>query len=298
MSHSIDENPEIIRTAEVPQLGKQLEAARESLNLSIEEVSNHLRLSARQIRALESDDFSALPEAMITRGFIRNYARLLELDPEPLLEAYRAHVPTEPPRAISIQSENILISGNNGRSWMVYTVASMLVIVLLGIWLYVEDLPQRPGQKPTTVPIAVTPESTSNNQFDEPMPTPALPAAERMNQDEAAADIATSEGNVAVPDTTPVEQPASTPESEPATSASTAVLRLTFSESTWVSVIDGNNQEILNKTKPSGTQEVIEGKPPFKVVIGNAAASRLIYKDEPVDLEPHTRLNVARITLK
>lgn len=301
MSHSIDENPEAIRTAEMPELGRQLQQARESLALSIEEVSNRLRLSSRQIKALESDDFPALPEPMITRGFIRNYARLLEIDPEPLLEAYRAHVPSEPPRAISIQSENILISGNDGRSWMVYTAGSILVIILLGLWLYADDLPQSLAQKPAAVSIPVAPESEpANDPFDDAMPTPALPAAERMSEDEAAAEADTAEdtGAVSAPVPTPVEQSASTFENKPVATASAAVVRLTFNEKTWVSVTDGNNVEILNKTKPEGSEEVIEGKPPFRVVIGNAAGSKLVYNGALVDLEPHTRLNVARITLE
>lgn len=299
MSQSIDENPEIIRTAEMPELGKQLQQARESLDLSIEEISNRLRLSSRQIKALESDDFAVLPEPMITRGFIRNYARLLEIDPEPLLEAYRAHVPSEPPRAISIQSENILISGNDGRSWMVYTAGSILVIVLLGLWLYVDELPQGLTQKPSAVTIPVGPESEpANDPFNEPVPTPALPAAERMSESEAAAEAVATEDVGAVSEPAPTEQSANTLESKPAITASEPVIRLTFSEKTWVSVIDGNNVEILNKTKPSGSEEVLEGKPPFRVTIGNAAGSKLAYKGEPVDLEPHTRLNVARITLE
>ena len=295
MSHSIDENPETIRTAEMPELGKQLQQARESQDISIEEVSNRLRLSPRQIKALESDDFTALPEPMITRGFIRNYARLLEIDPEPLLEAYRAHVPSEPPRAISIPSENILISGNDGRSWMVYAAGSLLVIALLGAWLYMDGLTPNLGQKPVAAPVEITPEPAEDT-FSQPMPTPALPAAERMGDSEAAAELAASESPEAVPESTIVEPTESAIVNKPVATTSMAAIRLTFNENSWVSVIDGNNVEILNKTKSAGSEELIEGEPPFKVVIGNSAGSKLVYKGAPVDLEPHTRLNVARIT--
>lgn len=303
MSHSVDENQETIRTAEPPVLGRLLQEARESLGLSVEEVSNRLRLSSRQIKALESDDFAVLPEAMITRGFIRNYARLLEIDAEPLLEAYRAYVPSEPPRAISIQSENILISGNDSRSWLVYAVGSALIVILLGVWLYVDNLPQRQSQSEAAVPDVGTPESAINDQPSESIPIPALPPAERMGEDMPAVDGTTAGGEAIVQDmaqdAAPAEQPIPAPQSNAAASTSSmAVLRLMFSEQTWVSVIDGNNEEILNKTKSSGTEEIIEGKPPLKVVIGNAAGSKLVYNGTPVDLEPHTRLNVARITLE
>src|SRR3954471_10758468 len=100
---SADENNAMQPVAPVePVLGPLLQNARQKRNLSMEDVSNRLRISLRQVRALEADDFSALPEPMITRGFIRNYARLLDIDAEPLLAAYRIIVPVQSPRAISI----------------------------------------------------------------------------------------------------------------------------------------------------------------------------------------------------
>src|SRR3546814_12499225 len=68
-------------------------------------------------------------------------------------------------------------------SWMVYTAGSILVIVLLGLWLYVDELPQGLTQKPAAVTIPVAPESEPvNDPFNEHVPTPALPAAERMRE--------------------------------------------------------------------------------------------------------------------
>ncbi|HEU4709833.1 MAG TPA: helix-turn-helix domain-containing protein [Methylophilaceae bacterium] len=302
MSDSMDDMPEV-PAAESLMLGPRLEQTREAAGLTREDVSNRLRLSPRQIKALESDDFTVLPEAMITRGFIRNYARLLELDPEPLLEAYRAHVPSEPPRSISIPSENILISENGGRPWTVYLLAFLLIALLLGVWLYMGEMPGKAAQK--SAPVAVTP-APVQDPVSEPMPVPALPAAERAEEvsptpaespaaapgnDSAAAAEAAASAAASTNSAVSNEQPA-------AGTGSTARLKFTFSDASWVSVVDGNNQEILNKTKPAGSEEVVEGKPPFKVVIGNVTGSKLVYNDKPVDLEPHTRLNVARITLE
>ncbi|MEO7343264.1 MAG: helix-turn-helix transcriptional regulator, partial [Methylotenera sp.] len=69
-------------------LGEILLEARTAKKLTQKDVSNSLRISIKQITALETDDFALLPDAMITRGFIRNYARLLEIDAEPLLASY------------------------------------------------------------------------------------------------------------------------------------------------------------------------------------------------------------------
>ena len=71
-----------------------------------------------------------------------------------------------------------------------------------------------------------------------------------------------------------------------------------FSQQTWVSVTDRDNKEILNKNKPAGSDESVEAVPPLKVVIGNAAATTLTFNGQPVNLEPHSKLNVARLTLE
>lgn len=285
--------------APAPAIGPSLRQARERLALSVEDVASHLRLSPRQIHALESDEFSALPEATITRGFIRNYARLLEIPAEPLLETYRAYTPAGEPKAISIQSANILISGGDKRPWLAYIVASLVIAALLGAWLLYFEYPRSaPEQQAQPAPVS---ETEDPSLVSEPLPIAALPAAERT------AEPAPSP--VAMPEqvTTPSAQPAAAgtvaPAAEPAASASAAaagVARLTmrFSEQTWISVLDRDNKEIVNKNKPAGSDEVIEAAPPLKLVIGNAAATTLSFNGKPVDLGPHSKLNVARITLE
>ncbi len=65
--------------------GDTLRRARESQGLSVADVANSLKLNPRQIDALESGRFDQLPGYAFTRGFLRNYARLLKLDAGPLL---------------------------------------------------------------------------------------------------------------------------------------------------------------------------------------------------------------------
>lgn len=65
--------------------GRQLAAAREAQGLTVEEVVRHTKLSTRQVLALEADAYDQLPGPVFVRGFIRNYARHLQLDPVPLL---------------------------------------------------------------------------------------------------------------------------------------------------------------------------------------------------------------------
>ncbi|MES2070701.1 MAG: RodZ domain-containing protein [Pseudomonadota bacterium] len=65
--------------------GGQLAAARLQKNLSVQQVADQLKLSPRQIAALEANQFDALPKAVIVRGFVRSYAKLLRIDAEPIV---------------------------------------------------------------------------------------------------------------------------------------------------------------------------------------------------------------------
>ena len=61
--------------------------AREAAGLSLDQVAQQLKLAPRQVKALEDENFGELPGRTFSRGFVRNYARLLNLDPEDLLLA-------------------------------------------------------------------------------------------------------------------------------------------------------------------------------------------------------------------
>src|SRR3954471_17432291 len=67
--------------------GAMLAAAREELNLSVSDVARHLKLSPAQVEALEAGAYERLPGPVFVRGFLRNYAKLLGIDPQPLLRS-------------------------------------------------------------------------------------------------------------------------------------------------------------------------------------------------------------------
>jgi len=66
-------------------IGQVLREARLAQSLKIEDVAARLRLMQRQIEAMETDDFDSLGQPVFARGFVRNYARLLGLEPDALL---------------------------------------------------------------------------------------------------------------------------------------------------------------------------------------------------------------------
>jgi cytoskeletal protein RodZ len=69
------------------QIGSTLRGARVQRGLTIEQVAQDTRISARFLEALEAETFEDLPAPVYVRGFLRSYANFLHVDPTPLLES-------------------------------------------------------------------------------------------------------------------------------------------------------------------------------------------------------------------
>jgi cytoskeleton protein RodZ len=87
------------------------------------------------------------------------------------------------------------------------------------------------------------------------------------------------------------------PESGYGAAGEQVYVKLVFEDESWVEIKDATGETIFAQLNAPGTERVVRGHPPFDVVVGNAHAVRLSYRDRAVDLEPHTRVDVARVVL-
>lgn len=301
------------------RLGEQLRSAREHLGLDVEDVARQLCLSPRQVTALEADAYSDLPSATFTRGFIRNYAKLLQIEAEPLLALYRSKVPDAPSlSAISLHTEGIPIQTGNRGSWLPYLIATGILVLAAAAWWFYMDwreshpAPAEPVEnvaapdKSETTSAPVAPQTQQEpapmgagmqpEQLTEPAPNAAPAQAEPAPASSSSASAAPAAPAAAVQPQTPAAAVPASPSS--AATAGTVRVELKFSESSWVRVVDADGKELLNKTKPAASEEVVDGKPPLKVIIGNVNGATVIYKGQPVDVLSHAKANVARLTLE
>ena len=84
----------------------------------------------------------------------------------------------------------------------------------------------------------------------------------------------------------------------PSTAAAASAIRLTFTEVSWVEVLDASGKQLLSQNNPAGSEVSLDGKAPFQVLIGNAGGTRLEYRGKSIELGPMTgRDNVARVKL-
>jgi cytoskeleton protein RodZ len=267
-------------------VGSVLSTERQRRGLSVADVARQLKLAVRQIEALEADDYERLPRITFVRGFIRNYAKLLQIDAEPLLKPtehllHTAQIPEAEPGVAEIPTA----SGkkNTWRSYAVFVLFAALGVMFLGFEWYREQA--APHTKP--VPAVVKPPK-SKPPVASSAPRPANP----VNPANTA-----STSNPIVPDNTPL--PEQTSEAKPvAPKARSGEIRIEFDEESWVEITDKNGKTIFSQLSPAGSTQTVRGYPPFSLVVGNAVGVKLTYNDKPVDLQPYTKVDVARITLE
>src|SRR3954462_46516 len=90
-----------------PPLGALLAEGREHHGLSRNEVAQRLHMSPSQVEALKSGDYTRLPKGTFLRGFVRNYAKLVAIDPESVLPLLAEGMPRDPAPRIVVPTQNI-----------------------------------------------------------------------------------------------------------------------------------------------------------------------------------------------
>lgn len=114
--------------------GAELKRAREAKKLSLDAVSENTGIPRSVLQALEEDDWARLDAPVYVRGYLRKYARLLELDGEDLVAGYEAAALPSDPEIHSYVSEHLPVQRNVGWLLPVTSIIVVAVIVLVGLW--------------------------------------------------------------------------------------------------------------------------------------------------------------------
>ncbi len=120
-----------------PALGEMLRVARERKGVDIYRAERDTKIRAKHLDALESGDYADLPGAVYTKGFLRNYAVYLGLDPDETLERWRSETATPrrseavavaPPRPLAAPRRGLIFTPGI----IVSALLSVLVLAFLG----------------------------------------------------------------------------------------------------------------------------------------------------------------------
>lgn len=265
----------------LPLPGQVLAARRQELRLSIGEVCGRMKLAPRQIIALEANDFGALPGISTVRGFVRSYAKVLGLDPAPLLAALASE--PEPAVAATVARRPLSSPVFAGRRYAPPTShrrgarrlsgLALLMLVFVGTLAFLGY--RHGGWQAMSVDQLVAIAMPSQSVSAAPAPTPAAATdAPVLAVPESTADT------VAVPD-------------------AASALQLGLREDTWVEIIavDGE-RKLVSRLMKAGTTELVEITEPVVLVVGNAAGVDAVLRGQPLNLRAVARDNVAKLSLK
>jgi cytoskeleton protein RodZ len=300
--------------------GALLGAERRRQGLSLGDIARQLKLSVRQIEALERDDYAAFSGLVFVRGFLRNYAKLLQVDADSLLVALPAVAAGPAPSAeAAALPEGGSHPGRLPLSWLAGAAGVLVLLVLAAMYEGRQHRAVAPAP-PAAPPAEGAPSNPVHAESPPPGPgntaaggEPAAGEVPAGTQTAPAAALPPAPGAAPLaPPAPPVQAapPAAAPAGAPPAPAPAAPaaqvasaggggeLRLRFEAESWVEVKDGSGAILLSRLNRPGSEQVVQGQPPLTVVVGNAHGVQLRYQGRMVDLAPHTRVDVARLVLE
>jgi len=271
--------------------GYAISQIRQARNMTTAEVAQHLKFSVKQIEALEADDYGKLHGSTLVRGMIRSYAKLLQLDVAPLLAAHsRRQIPAEV--TVDLRSKRIPFPDGVRRSTRTYALLTVVILIAVaGIAYEWRMAPTEPAKPVFISPAKLTGELGPGGSVDVTA-KPAMPVV---------ASPLSPEGILSGQPYNGLEPEVAVTSVRLAKTPPLGTLRridLEFGKDSWVEIKQGDGRTLLSQLNAAGTKQTLEGKPPFSLVIGNAPTVRLRYNDESVDLRPHFKVDVARLTLE
>lgn len=270
-------------------VGAALRAAREARGLTVSEVAQTLKLGERQVQALENGDWPALPGQTFIRGFVRNYARLVEIDAGGLM-AQLDQALVKPVSTLAVREMRPATMPQHSSSTalrrdrlFVLFGAGFLVLAALLYFLMPSDLSD----------LRRTLQSLLDSfARKEEVVAPPAPAAEPVFPPGTTPQQVMNPQAVLPGETV---QPAA---DVPAVKAEAPQLRFVVDKDAWVEVRDRDNKQVFSQRMVAGSEQVLSADGPLSLSIGYAPGVRLFWHGQPVDLTPHTRGDVARLVLE
>lgn len=360
--------------------GAMLRAARERKGLGIEQVATQLNLRPTLVNGMENDQYDQLRIPAYRRGYLRAYARLLEIDPAPVLKAHDATHSTgeEPMKAPPTPLKPIKRPGRLGKATfrLISIIIVVVLIALMVLWWKGHsgadfsntdtgsdsstqqisndngtDQPASSDQTTTTgqnQPVgnanaqgtangngngnddqqpdttagnasAANTGDTGNNQaqndqqsdngmrvqvgqgVDGSQMTASEAEAMHRNADNQQQPApgnqpqaqAGQQGNQAQDNQAQAGTPAQNGQQDSQAQSANSI-QLTFNQDSWTRITDANGKRVLNGLQRAGSQQTVNGQPPFHLTVGNSHGVAVTYKGQPVDLGSRT---VAHINL-
>ncbi|AZR30901.1 helix-turn-helix domain-containing protein [Xanthomonas vasicola] len=272
-----DSNPNLFEQEK--GCGQHLREAREAAGLSVDDVAGKLRMPGHVVRSLEQEDWPRLGAPVFVRGQLRSYARLLQVDLEPLLQQATI-APIEPVKLVSHTHTPRV------RRILESTARKAMYVVITGVFavpVWYATRSHLDGKAPSTVSLDSMPEATKSAAPGAPAAQPA-PAP----REQPAPYIASM---------TPVPRATADAQAPAAAAAPGGSLSLNFSGDSWVQILAPDGSAVEKALIRAGERRTYSPGQVGRIVLGNASAVQVQQGGSIVDVKPFQRANVARFAV-
>lgn len=301
--------------------GESLRQAREFKGLSIAEVATQLNLTPQRLAQIEAGAFDKLPGATFARGYIRAYAKLLEMDQNRLVLEFDQFTGADSSGS-SVHALGRIEEPVRYSQSILRLVSFLLLLALIGagfLWwqdqgrpvasladLGLEHVEVEGADGTTQVHSLAEPEDQAVEDVQgleqsSPLLLPIEPgeAPEDLNSaEQPAAEAGAAETAPQTPATTVVASAAAAEPAAPvAVAAGQGALNVQFSADCWTQVTDADGKVLLSALKRGGERIELIGKAPLELRLGFARGAQVTYNGERVDITPHMTGETARLKL-
>jgi cytoskeleton protein RodZ len=294
----IDENTVILGP------GAQLKDQRERLKISIEEISKKLRLDKVIIERIEEDDYQdTLPRAYL-KGYLRNYAKEVNLSESEILGAFNGLIEAKEDiqlNAVGNEKRRLIVDKRSGASSKMLLSIVLILVVGAVLWFGWQTWNKDNKTTGTDTPIELSEnisESTEKNNSQIPL------SFEIEKKTDFVAETASNDSETESNTITNNQTGQSLDESQQSTNnsfvsvaantnndADTGSIKqaiiLVYSGQSWVDIKDAEGQRVIFGLKEAGHISRATGVPPFDISLGDASVVTMSVAGKNVDLSQY-----------
>ncbi|MEM5503263.1 RodZ domain-containing protein [Shewanella frigidimarina] len=303
---------------DVVTAGAILKAAREAKGLSLETVATQLHLRPKIINDLENDIFVNIASTTYVRGYIKNYARVVNADINQIQQCLSHQLPEIVAPAMQSFSRKTTHQARNSRLNLVtYLIVAVLIAMLVLWWVQKSSLLTNIDlSQPTVEEIAAEsnmPEpqqiirsgslQSSGNGLDnegnvsatDVANQAAIEAEDKLIQ--TAQDAATTSQSLPASSVVESTNLVSSSTTDTSLAGAESVLTIELTGDCWVNVTDANGKVMVDGVKNAAQRIEVRGIKPFKVILGAPQVASISLDGNNVSLAEFANGRVARLTL-
>ena len=271
--------------------GQLLKEARKKTRRRYKRLSSELSIPEKYLEALEENNFSIMAGPTYVKGYLRAYAKKLDLDPETVIAAFDRYLKDQR----RIEKKGIKKEQKNETKKKVSYIYALIFFLIASITLLIAFIPERNNDSEKKEDRSFSETEIQNSNDIPPIlnTKPALSIELEQDTSQNIPDLNIQEEVIALEITDDVKD-----ETNKLSIETINTIEMNFSGDCWIELMDKNGI-IEYRLAKAGTSMYFEGLGPFKLLIGNSKRVELFYNDVKVSLASTTNVktNVSCLVL-